>query len=140
MGAFIFLCDLTTERECLDRLLVGTNPGEMHQFHYSKVAVGDMIFLYNFDLGLLRGPFTALTRCLQNIEPQAWRKTRRSFLWQVRVNASTAFPIPLKADEFKGYLPLSSTRMGLLPPAELSEDQVEKVLIGFRKAADCSKG
>src|ERR1022692_2238216 len=90
MGAFIFLCDFTTEQECLERKLFGTNPGEMHQHHYRKISVGDTLFLYNFETGILRGPFSATTTCKMNIEPTAWKKTRRSFPWQVRVDDAAA--------------------------------------------------
>jgi hypothetical protein len=58
MGAFISLYDFTTAAECLERKLFGTNPGEMHQHHYSKIGVGDILFLYNFETGQTRGPFT----------------------------------------------------------------------------------
>ena len=137
MGAFIFLCDFTTESECLQRKLVGANTGEMHQHHYSKIQTGDTIFLYNFDTGMLRGPFTAATPCKMNIEPTAWKKTRRSFPWQVRIDDGTAFRAPLGADDLRNLVPLASTKMGLLPPPELSEDQKSKVLDAMRMRNSC---
>src|ERR1700709_2825032 len=88
MSAYIFLCDLSTEKECIDRRLFGSNPGDAHRYHYSKIAVGDTLFLYNFEMGFLRGPFKALTTCKSNIDPAAWKKTRRSFPWQVRVDVA----------------------------------------------------
>lgn len=133
MSAFIFLCDFTTEQECLDRKLFGTNPGEMHQHHYSKINVGDTLFLYNFETGMLRGPFSAVTTCKMNIEPTAWRKTKRSFPWQVRVDDAAAYKLPLGADEFSKHVPLRSTKLGLLPPAELSGEQTTKLLDAMRQ-------
>jgi len=56
--AFIYLCNMATEGECLDRMLFGTNAGDS----YSALAVGDRVFLYNYELGILRGPFTATTK------------------------------------------------------------------------------
>jgi hypothetical protein len=135
MASFIFLCDFSTEQECLDRKLFGTNPGDMHRHHYSKIAVGDTLFLYNFETGQLRGPFTATTTCKMNIEPTAWKKTRRSFPWQVRVDDTGAFKAGLTADELQRLVTLAPTKMGLLPPAELSEDQTAAVLEAMRTNA-----
>lgn len=132
MAAFIFLCDLTTEQECLDRSLFGTNAGEAHRHHYSRVAVGDTLFLYNLDTGQLRGPFTATTTCQSNLEPKAWKKTRRSFPWQVRVDAGGAFPKPLTADTLAHLLPLAATAVGVLPPSELTEEQAMAILKAIR--------
>jgi hypothetical protein len=121
MPAFIFLCDFTTEHECLDRSLFGTNPGETHRDHYSKVKAGDTLFLYNFETGQLRGPFKAVTACLQNIDPKALRKTRRNFPWQVRVDGSGALKKVFSADSFGRIVTLASTKIGLLPQAEIDE-------------------
>jgi hypothetical protein len=41
MPAFIYLCDMTTERECLDRMLFGTNNGD----NYSNVDVGENLLM-----------------------------------------------------------------------------------------------
>ena len=68
-----------------------------------------------------------------NIEPTAWKKTRRSFPWQVRVEDSGAFKIPLGADELRKHVTLASTKMGLLPPAELSDDQAAELVDAMRK-------
>jgi len=128
MRTFIFLCDMTTEQECLDRSLFGTNAGENLQHHYSEIAVGDRLFLYNFDMGVLRGPFAALTTCTHNLEPTAWKKTRRSFPWQVRVDGAKASEDPLSADDFASFIPLAQTKIGLLPPAELNDGQVKQLM------------
>lgn len=70
----------------------------------------------------------ALTTCTHNLEPAAWKKTRRSFPWQVRVDVGGAAKTPLRADDFAAFIPLAQTKIGLLPPAELSEEQVVKLL------------
>jgi hypothetical protein len=128
MRAFIFLCDLSTEQECLDRSLFGTNAGESQQRHYRRLAVGDRLFLYNFELGVMRGPFKALTACLNNLEPKAWKKGRRGFPWQVRVDGSGASKTVARADDFAGFIPLAETKVGLLPPPELSDEQSKRLL------------
>lgn len=128
MRTFIFLCDLSTEQECLDRKLFGTNAGEGFQLHYRHVAVGDRLFLYNFELGLMRGPFTALTACVNNLEPKAWKKTRRSFPWQVRVTAAGITIGTARADDFAKTIPLTATNVGLLPPPELTDKQATALL------------
>jgi hypothetical protein len=128
MRSFIFLCDMSTEQECLDRHLFGTNAGENHQLHYSKVAVGDRLFLYNFETGILRGLFTAMTPCTYGLEPKAWKKTRRSFPWQVRVDSSGVSTITLRADDSATFILLAPTKIGLLPPSELSDKQVAQLL------------
>ncbi len=134
MRNFVFLCDMSTEQECLERMLFGTNAGENHQHHYSKIAIGDRLFLYNFETGNLRGPFRALTVCRYNLDPKAWKKTRRSFPWQVRVDASGASKSVVRADDFASFILLNPTKIGLLPPAELSEEQTERLL----SLMDCS--
>ncbi len=133
MAAFIFLCDLTTEAECLERSLFGTNAGESHREHYSRVAVGDTLFLYNLDTGQLRGPYKALTACQFNIEPKAWKKTRRSFPWQVRVDAGGAYQKPLPADELARHVTLTQTGVGVLPPCELADVQVARLRAALEK-------
>src|SRR5579862_2210410 len=109
MSAFIFICDSITEQECLDRMLFGTNPSDVHLRHYSKMSPGDAVFLYNLDSGILRGPFSALTRCTLNIEPTAWRKSNRSFPWQVRVDGGNTFGTSLSADELSRMSLLKAT-------------------------------
>jgi hypothetical protein len=131
MPAFIFLCDMATEQECLDRKLLGTNPGEMHQHHYSKIKIGDTLFLYNFETGTLRGPYLAVTACQMNIEPTAWKKSRRNFPWQVRIDDGAAKTAPMGADELRKHVTLAATKLGLLPPPELTEEQTAAILAAF---------
>ena len=128
MSAFVFLCDTTTEKECLERNLFGTNPGEQYRQYYSRIKVGETLFLYNFEMGKLFGPFTALTSCKANIEPSAWKTTRRSFPWQVKVDSSNVSKRPVGIDVIQKYAKLALTKIGLLPPSELSDEQVEAIL------------
>ena len=136
MAAFVFLCDLTTEQECLDRSLFGTNPGEGHRHHYSRIAEHDVLFLYNLDTGLLRGPFSASTPCTYNIEPTAWKKSKRRFPWQVRVDGSKACRVPISVDDFIRHVPLATTTAGLLPPPELTDEQASALLGDLRRKND----
>lgn len=132
MRSFIFLCDLSTEQECLDRMLFGTTPGESVRLHYSEIDIGDRLFLYNFEVGVLRGPFKAETACVNNLEPSAWKKGRRAFPWQVRVTRDGGPIGEVRADAFAGFIPLTSTRVGLLPPPELTEEQSDRLLALLR--------
>jgi hypothetical protein len=68
-----------------------------------------------------------------NIEPSTWKKTRRTFPWQVRVNDTGAFKAGLTADELRRLVTLTATKMGLLPPAELSEDQTAAVMVAMQR-------
>ena len=124
--------------ECRQRKLVGTNPGESAPAAplQQDPRWGHDLPLQLSEIGLLRGPLTATTACTMNIEPTAWKKTRRSFPWQVRIDDTTAFKTPLGADDLRALVPLASTKMGLLPPAELSADQTSKLLDAMRLKND----
>jgi hypothetical protein len=99
--AFIYLCNMATEGECLDRMLFGTNAADS----YSSLDVGDRVFLYNYELGILRGPFVATTKSTPNLVPGAWRKSKGRFPWQIRVDGSGAFKTPLRADDLAAIIP-----------------------------------
>ena len=55
--SYIFLCDHTTESECLEKLLVGTTLE--NSLWAVTVEVGDWIYLFNYNTGAIYGPFTA---------------------------------------------------------------------------------
>jgi hypothetical protein len=59
---------------------------------------------------------------------KAWKKTRRSFPWQVRVDSSGVSTVTLRADDFAIFIPLAQTKIGLLPPPELSDEQAAQLL------------
>ena len=77
-------------------------------------------------------PFLATTPCTHNIEPLAWKRVKQSFPWQVRVDDSRAFKAPLTADDLAKFIPLTSTKLGLMPPTELIDEQVQKLLAAFK--------
>jgi hypothetical protein len=60
-------------------------PGADTTRSYSALDVGDPVFLYNYELGILRGPFIATTKSTANLVPGAWKKSKGRFPWQVRV-------------------------------------------------------
>ena len=80
------------------------------------------------DMSSLSQYVTALTACVSNLEPKAWKQGRRSFPWQVRVDGSVASKGTVRADDFATFIPLALTGVGLLPPPELTEGQAEKVI------------
>ena len=72
-------------------------------------------------------------RVVNNLEPKAWKKSRRSFPWQVRVDGAAAFKMPLSADDFGDALNLAQTSIGLLPSPDLNEEQAERLLTRMRE-------
>lgn len=76
----IFACTDSSEDECFERLLFGTNrpyaPAAM------RVKEGDFLFLLNLDKDILYGVFRAASDAKMYIEPQAWNG---KYPFQVRV-------------------------------------------------------
>ena len=68
-NAFMFLCDQITEPECLEKRLVGTT--QSNALWSMTIKAGDDIYLFNFNTGLVRGPYSALTGADCH-EPTAW--------------------------------------------------------------------
>jgi hypothetical protein len=135
MNAFVFLCDRSTEPECLERLLFGTNPGPFYEQFLSNVREGDYLFLWNYKTYVLRGPFTALTKCEANIESNAWVNSPghpRGFPFQVRVGAVEEYSKPVGADDLAQARLLHPTKLGLMPPAMLDPSQLQVLLDLFR--------
>jgi len=77
--AFLFLCDQTTESECLTRHLMGTP--QANGLWALDVQPGDYIYLFNYNTRFIRGPYTAVSSADCH-EPSAWRG---KFPMQVRV-------------------------------------------------------
>jgi hypothetical protein len=69
MKLFIFLCDQATESECLKKLLVGTT--QTNSLWAATIRVGDEIYLFNFNTGVIRGPYSA-TSGADCLDPGAW--------------------------------------------------------------------
>ena len=85
MAAYVFLCDAVTENECLTRSIVGTT--QQNALWVLNVQPGDILFLYNFQSGIIHGPLVA--RSLPDChEPEAW---------------GGRFPVQLRFDQAKGF-------------------------------------
>lgn len=82
-NAFMFLCGVETEAECLQRQLVGAS--QLNAIWPMQVMPGDDIYLFNFSTGLVRGPYVAMSRADCH-EPAAWGG---KFPVQVRVSKTT---------------------------------------------------
>jgi len=75
----MFLCDQTTENECLQKQIVGTT--QLNYIWCANIQAGDDIYLFNFNTGVVRGPYTAIS-IADCHEPTAWRG---KFPVQVRI-------------------------------------------------------
>jgi hypothetical protein len=85
----MFLCNQETENECLRKQMVGTTA-----INYSwcmNIQAGDDIYLFNFNTGVVRGPYTA-TSTADCHDPAAWQG---KFPVQVRIAAT---PVTRQAD------------------------------------------
>lgn len=79
MRVYFFLCDHSTESECLTRQLFGTTTSNFEWA--AKIVPGDVLCLYNFERGDIWGPFeaTSVAGCYAQ---EAWRG---KFLVQIKV-------------------------------------------------------
>lgn len=68
---YVLACTSTTEKECLDRMLFGTN--KLYGDNVLKIRKGDLVFLININSDKLFGPFTADSDGEKNIVPEAWK-------------------------------------------------------------------
>jgi DNA modification methylase len=68
--SFIFACTNSSQSECFDRLLFGSN--KVYGATALRVKKGDFLFLWNLDSDLLYGAFRAVTNSQLNIIPEAW--------------------------------------------------------------------
>src|ERR1035437_8394203 len=81
--AFLFLCDLATESECLARHSMGTP--QVNALWALNNQPGDYIYLFNYNTRVIRGPYTAASGADCH-EPSAWRG---KFPIQVKVAATS---------------------------------------------------
>lgn len=81
--AFLFLCDLATESECLTKRLMGTP--QANALWAMNVQPGDYIYLFNFNTRVIRGPYSAASGADCH-EPSAWHG---KFPIQIKVAASS---------------------------------------------------
>ncbi len=68
-NAFMFLCDQKTEAECLQKQIVGTT--QDNAIWCLNIQIGDEIYLFNFNTGIVRGPYLAVSG-VDCHEPTAW--------------------------------------------------------------------
>jgi DNA modification methylase len=68
--SFIFACTNSSQNECFERLLFGSN--KVYGATAIRVRKGDFLFLWNLDSDLLYGVFRASTDAALNIVPEAW--------------------------------------------------------------------
>lgn len=66
----IFACTNSTEKECFERNLFGTNG--IYGDKVFQIEKGDFLFLLNIDKDILYGPFLAQSKGAKNIEIDAW--------------------------------------------------------------------
>jgi hypothetical protein len=112
--------------------LFGTHDSKVYERYFRNIIPGDMLFLYNYDLGIMRGPFRALTKCEPGLEPHAWSDKREGgFPYQVRIDHSQEFQNPITVDDFHTFIPLFGPKQ--TPPAILTEQQVDQLLAVFQQ-------
>jgi DNA modification methylase len=68
--SFIFACTNSSQNECFERLLFGSN--KVYGATAIRVKKGDFLFLWNLDTDLIYGVFKASTDAKINIVPEAW--------------------------------------------------------------------
>ena len=134
MAAFVFLCNVETETECLTLSLFGTPEGQVYRDNHSRVAVGDPLFLYNYETGRFQGPFAALTGCKGEIVKGAFRKAGIKAVHHVRVDGAGNYAVPLSADDLSELgLLRDAPKVGLVPPPSLDSSQAELILRAFQR-------
>jgi hypothetical protein len=124
MSAYIFLCNEQTEKECYERQLFGTNYVDYFTKYFSKIKVGDDLFLFNFEIGNLQGPFKALTSCVNKIDQAAFSK---KYPYQVKVQ-SFAYEKGLLAHEVRSVINFIDK-----PPAQIEDSISEKLKAALKQ-------
>lgn len=76
----IFACTNSTEKECLEGMVFGTN--KIYADKINRVKAGDKLFLLNIDSDKLYGTFEAATDGGFNLVPEAWKG---KYPYQVKV-------------------------------------------------------
>src|SRR5713101_4335523 len=78
---YIFACTKSSEKECFDLLVFGTN--KIYAGKISSVKAGDRLFLFNLDSDRLYGTFIARTNGGYQLVPGAWKG---KYPYQVKVS------------------------------------------------------
>lgn len=125
MSGFIFLCSNQTEKECLERLLFGTSNRDAFNNYFSRIKIGDTLFLYNYNSITIQGPFQAISHCQPNIEPNAWLNANiNGFPYQVKVDNSHTFKISIQGNDIQNIVPFHRR----FPSAQIPEQIVSKLI------------
>ena len=99
--AVIFACTDKSEKECFDRMLLGT--GKIYAENALKTKKGDVLFLYNMDSDVLHGVFRAKADGAKNIIPEAW-------------NGNYPYQVPVELEGEKKTIPNAKkilTKLGI---------------------------
>jgi hypothetical protein len=117
---FMFVCDQTTEAECLEKQLVGTT--QANAIWCMSVKEGDDIYLLNFNTGVVRGPYAAVSRADCH-DPGAWGG---KFPIQVEVCKTAA---TRRADNHDPSAPVATRKRHPSGPLDAAADTLYKWLL-----------
>lgn len=118
----------------MERMLFGTNYVPYYLQYYQQISLGDSVGLYNYESGKFHGIFLSVSKCEENIEPNAWINTTHKgskYPYQIRVTINESYEGTLSADDLlKAGVKLHDSRnprIGLIPPPIISSDQENKL-------------